>query len=374
MCLEAYVAKTPLLLISARAKSGVQDMVGADMHPRADYLELARSLDGRILDHQGTLASPSAPVRWVARRLGADLGLALEGYRQRHETSLYFTASESVGLPLAALLGRTRIPHVMVVHRITPAKKRMFFKIPGLARSIHRYLVYSSAQVEKLLELGVRESQIRLIPFHADTSFFRPGVAWRYGYYVASAGLEWRDYPTLVEAVEGLPVQFRIAAASPWSRFGSGMERGGLPENVHVASYDYQRLRALYRGARFVVVPLKETDFQAGVTTILEAMACGKAVITTRTQGQRDVITHNQTGIYVPPGDAQALRAAITDLLEHPAKAAALGHRGRALVAGRMGTLDYAARIRAIALEAADDLSVKGLPGQVEQLPGWVSA
>jgi len=44
---------------------------------------------------------------------------------------------------------------------------------------------------------------------------------------------------------------------------------------------DHRHLRDLYARARFVVVPLRDVDFDAGVTTITEAMAMGKAVVST---------------------------------------------------------------------------------------------
>jgi glycosyltransferase involved in cell wall biosynthesis len=92
----------------------------------------------------------------------------------------------------------------------------------------------------------------------------------------------------------------------------------------------------LYASSRFVVVPLYENDFQAGVTTILEAMAMGKAVIVSRTSGQRDVIQDGVNGIYVPPGDPRALRSAILNLLEHPEEAARLGMNARKTIESAM--------------------------------------
>ena len=35
---------------------------------------------------------------------------------------------------------------------------------------------------------------------------------------ICTAGLEFRDYPTLIEAVRGLDARVVIAAASPWSK------------------------------------------------------------------------------------------------------------------------------------------------------------
>jgi hypothetical protein len=76
-------------------------------------------------------------------------------------------------------------------------------------------------------------------------------------------------------------------------------------------------------------MPLVDVEFQAGITTILEAMAMGRAVVCTRTAGQTDTIVDGVTGLYVPPGDADALRATIQRLLDFPAECAALGRAAR---------------------------------------------
>jgi glycosyltransferase involved in cell wall biosynthesis len=68
------------------------------------------------------------------------------------------------------------------------------------------------------------------------------------------------------------------------------------------------------------------------VTVILEAMAMGKAVICSRTRGQVDVIQEGVTGLYVPIGDAAALRAAILSLWNDPQRALQMGQNARAHV------------------------------------------
>ncbi len=91
-------------------------------------------------------------------------------------------------------------------------------------------------------------------------------------------------------------------------------------------------LRNLYARSRFVVVPLLPSDTDNGVTVILEAMAMGKPVICSRTRGQVDVIQEGVTGLYVPIGDAAALRAAILSLWNEPVRARQMGRNARALV------------------------------------------
>jgi glycosyltransferase involved in cell wall biosynthesis len=127
----------------------------------------------------------------------------------------------------------------------------------------------------------------------------------------------------------------------------------GLPANVRPDSYTPDELRSLYRLARFVVVPLRDVDYDAGVNTLVEAMAMGKAVIVTRTRGQVDLVREGEQGLYVPPGDAAAMRAAVTHLAAHPDEAARMGRAGRALIE-RRHTLDaYIARLAAIIAEPA---------------------
>jgi glycosyltransferase involved in cell wall biosynthesis len=95
-------------------------------------------------------------------------------------------------------------------------------------------------------------------------------------------------------------------------------------------------LRELYARAVVVVVPVQETDFQAGTLVITEAMAMGKAVVVSATQGQRDFIDHGVNGLLVRPGDAGALREAVAGLLESPGEAARLGRAARAEVERRL--------------------------------------
>jgi glycosyltransferase involved in cell wall biosynthesis len=134
---------------------------------------------------------------------------------------------------------------------------------------------------------------------------------------VCSVGLEWRDYPTLIEAANGLNCDVKIAAGSLWSKGKNEAEGRQVPTNVDVRKYKYPELRKLYAESKIVVIPLYQTDFQAGITSILEAMAMGKPVIVTKTAGQTDTIIDGETGLYVSPGDPNDLRKKIHYLLEN---------------------------------------------------------
>ena len=64
-------------------------------------------------------------------------------------------------------------------------------------------------------------------------------------------------------------------------------------------------------------------------TVLLDAMAIGPAVVATRAGGIPEVVAHEQTGVLVPPRDADALAAAIVRLLGDADRRAQLGVAGR---------------------------------------------
>jgi glycosyltransferase involved in cell wall biosynthesis len=63
---------------------------------------------------------------------------------------------------------------------------------------------------------------------------------------------------------------------------------------------------------------------------LLEAAACGRAIVTTDVPGCREVVAHEHNGLIVPPRNARELGAAIRRLLESPEERRAMGRAGRA--------------------------------------------
>ena len=64
-------------------------------------------------------------------------------------------------------------------------------------------------------------------------------------------------------------------------------------------------------------------------TIMLEAMARAKPVIASRVGGVYGVVTHDETGLLVPPSDSEALSEAIIELLRDPERARAIGRTAR---------------------------------------------
>jgi glycosyltransferase involved in cell wall biosynthesis len=343
-----------LLTVAGEIPRSLSEEVEAGRRPRADYVTMAAAFDADIVDVGAAARSAGWFGRLLARSGGPTTMLAWHCVRHRDRYRVVFTDSENVGLPYAAfsLFRRPPARHVMIVHRMSARKKVLLHSILGLRRRIDALVVYSSAQRDVAIErLGYAEHQVVLTTFMVDTKFWVDGAvspAPRSRPMICAVGQELRDYPTLVEATRHLDVDIVLAAASPWSKRRDTSSGLDLPANVHVDSYVPFDLRQLYADASLVVVPLQETDFQAGITTILEAMAMSRPVVCTRTTGQTDTIVDGETGRYVEPGDVAGLRATIEELLDNPAEARRLGVAGRRWVEEHADIEVYAERLRAL--------------------------
>jgi len=348
-------AKETVVTVSGVIPETLHADIGAGLRPRADYVVLAERLGAELVDYKVAAESLGRLGSFVSGRLGQNVALAIALFRRSSRTRVVLSDGEQIGLPYAALsrLRRNRPAHHMIVHIMSVKKKSLLFRALGLRAAIDTFFVYSNRQGQVIRDFGVDAGRVLLTSFMVDTKFFDPALeSATERRMICSAGLEFRDYETLVAAVRGLNVEVVIAAASPWSKRSTEITGAPLPDNVTTCKLSLLELRGLYAQSAFVVMPLLDVEFQAGVTTILEAMSMGKAVVCTKTLGQTDVIEDGETGLYVQPGDVAALRAAIVRLLEEPDEVTKLGANARQWVLDNADIDRYADRL-ATAVEGA---------------------
>jgi len=115
----------------------------------------------------------------------------------------------------------------------------------------------------------------------------------------------------------GNPASVSQADVNEWQRHG-----------VIEALGERRDIADLYAAAHIAVLP----SYREGLPrSLIEAAACGRAVITTDVPGCRDAIEPNETGLLIPSHDAQALAAAISRLANDAALRQQMGAAGRAL-------------------------------------------
>jgi glycosyltransferase involved in cell wall biosynthesis len=310
------------------------------------------------------LARHGSPfARTVGRAAGVVEGEVVEAFLRRRRYRHIVAWADRIGLELALLLklARSRRDLVLVSSRLMSRSKRIYLERLRVQTHIGPIVSYSSVQLElAAARYGLSPSRLHFELQPVDDAFWQPAPV-EPDDLICSVGCisGLRDYATLVQAVRGLPVRVELAVGSLIQSVGhqrrraelirSALPPAELPTNVsYRLELPFLELRDLYARSRFVVMPLVDVDFDAGVTSITEAMAMGKAVIVTRTKGQVDVIHDGVEGIYVPPRDPEALRDAVTHLLDHPEEAARMGEAGRAAVLDRHRLDDYVARVAAV--------------------------
>lgn len=228
---------------------------------------------------------------------------------------------------------RTRAPGLILFHHSDVQRQRaVWAAYAPLARIVARMaravVVGAEANLQQARDLGAAgRRKARVIPFGVDESQFQPksliepphmffapprGAGLFVGRLVSYKGLD-----VLLRAVAGTSLRVVIVGDGPCrSDLERDVERLGLRDRVAlVGEVSEQNLPAYYQSADFFVLPSTTPAEMFGVAMV-EAMACGIPVIsTTLPTGVREVNAAGTTGLEVPPGDHQALRAAMVQLV-----------------------------------------------------------
>jgi glycosyltransferase involved in cell wall biosynthesis len=159
--------------------------------------------------------------------------------------------------------------------------------------------------------------------------------------------------------------------------YGGGPMRAELEARVHRLGLEK---RLSFHGARplddivaaytramvFVLAPavLDNGDRDGIPNVLVEAMAAGVPVVSTRVSGIPELIDDGENGLLVEPSDANALAAAIRRVLENPRLAARLASAGRRKVEREFDVVANSRRIAELLAEG-EELAPRSHPAVV---------
>lgn len=309
--------------------------------------------DVAIEESLGVPWNPLARMHEFWSALDPLRALRLAWRARRYDAAVCIGDATAFVLMQLRRLFRFRLPVVLIDPALStdyPRRKRLQdFVLPRAQKVI----VYGRTQLDYLAEHYGGRVDATFLPHRADTEFYRPGDEGPPpAPYVLSIGNDYsRDFDTVVRAAE-------ICAAKPGlaHRFRLHTTRA-VPASPHVDvtrnMLSYVELRALFRQASVVIISLHDMIHAGGINSLLEAMACGRPVVVSGSRGILDYVQHDESALVVPPGDAQAMAAAVTRLLADPAEAARLGEGARRFVVESCALRGYARSVAAILRAAA---------------------
>jgi len=306
-------------------------------------------------------------VGHVRRGLG-QLWLPVAFYRAaralpRPDVIYVYSPPLTLGLAAHWLGRRWRAPFVFNVQDLFPQNAIdlgalrnpllvAFFR--RLERFIYRHAaaiaLHSEGNAAWLRRDGVEAAKLRVIHNWVDTDAHRPDAGGAANHFRREVGLEGRfvvlfagvmgyaqDMETIVEAAARLREESRVV----FLLVGDGSERAGVERRVgelnlanvrllpFVPREDYPQLVAacdvglvtLKKTMKTPVVPSKLPTYMASARPV---------IVSVNPESDAGALVRTaDCGLLVPPGDPEAMAAAIRQLLNDPARAAALGASGR---------------------------------------------
>lgn len=302
---------------------------------------------GRVLDRA---------IR-VSGGYSGDFASVLACRRELNRADVVFSTVDTVGIPLA-LMARARLVRRPIVYAAIGLPERLVQLRSRLARSryldafrkLHTVVAYGWGEVHELRAwLGEDGPSVEFVAFGVDTESFQPDDSAPSVADVVSVGADpRRDFPLLLEVARRLPERtFHVVAST-----GTARDLGAVPGNLALeVDVPLSRVRECLLGARVVALPVRENSYSGATTTLLQAMACGKPVVVSRTaaivQGY-----HLEDGVncrLVRPGDPESLESAVAHALEAPQ----LGLRARETVERHHTWGQYTDAIHGLLVSAA---------------------
>jgi starch synthase len=267
---------------------------------------------------------------------------------------------------LAAML--YGIPHVMTMHSLEALRPWKAEQLGGgytvsswcertSASSAAAVVAVSDGMKVDILSAypEIPAERVRVIRNGIDTDEYRPdpqtGVLARYG---VDLGRPYVIFVGRITRQKGVPVLLRAASRLiPEAQLVLLAGAADTPEQLAEVTELVDGLRASRSGVIWIpeMLPKPEVIQLLTHATVfacpsiyeplgivnLEAMACGTAVVGSRTGGIPEVVADGETGLLVPVGEPEPLADALNVLLRDPDRAEAMGQAGRKRAVSEFG-------------------------------------
>lgn len=241
----------------------------------------------------------------------------------RHRIDVAYSATSAMNLALLA--APTRVPSIVSEHT-QPGAFRREMKWPWLRAAATRLLYRRAAAIAvptRAIADELALPRVHVLPnpvLRAVPADLPPRLPQATRLLAAGRLVPAKGYDTLIDAAailvqQAVPFTLTIHGEGPLrDALQSRIESQELGQHVVLAG-QCADLPAQYRSADLLVSASRREGFG---NVLIEAMAQGLPVLSTRAGGPETFITHGTNGFLVPPEDPPALAEAIRALLSDP--------------------------------------------------------
>jgi glycosyltransferase involved in cell wall biosynthesis len=228
--------------------------------------------------------------------------------------------------------------------------------IAWAARRADAIVTVSEPLKQRLVGLGVDESRIDVLRNGVDCDRFRPldraeardaaGVKTRYVLAAVGNLVPEKGHDLVIEALAQVPdaTLLIVGEGTEAAKLREAAHRAGVLDRVRLLPVRPQAaLASIYSAADVLVLASSREGWP---NVVLEALACGAAVVATNVGSVSEIVDSPETGIVVEERSAAALAAAMRTILARPPDREA--PRRRAL---EFGWAEVASRQRALFVE-----------------------
>lgn len=286
----AITEPTPAMHVLGQFQPHIKELTSRMQRPGyfSDMLcQEAASLLGLNHKHHSAIHSKS-----ILKTVWLSL-IAFKKIRNNHDDLvIVWQGYGTYAVLLSALLGR-KTRFILNTYKVPSDLPQSIFK--KLNDKILKKALFSAEGVVAISKyqadsLRAFNSKVAWIPFAADLNWWTPALPNRL--LLESQGIHFQDYILIMGDVDRderttlsalSDLNHPILRVTRESKTALDARLAFRELNIKqwdiLVSVPYELLRELYRGARVVVVPARSTIHPAGMTSLTEAMSCGRPVV-----------------------------------------------------------------------------------------------
>lgn len=288
--------------------------------------------------------------RLMGKRFGGVPGLIRHRLAERlraERPDVVLAEYGNMGAEILPSCGSARIPLVVHFHGFD-AHRNDYVARYGNYAELFRYasalVVVSRAMEQRLLELGAPREKVIYNCYGIDVDQFVPGRPDQAPpHFLAIGRFAEKKAPHLTIEAFGRVVAQRpearltmVGQGRLWERCKQLVQERGLQNSVDLCGVKRpaEIVELFHRSRAFVQhsVVTESNDHEGTPLAVLEAMATGVPVVSTRHAGINDVVAHGERGLLCAEHDVEGMAAHMIALIDEPSRALAMGVAGRAYV------------------------------------------